>query len=115
MAHLGGEFLGVAGLHGVGAREPTAGLWIKETAQGLGYGPEAMAAIVGWACAEAGASAVLWPVVEANLRSRRLAESLGGAIIDAGRLRKGATEHPEVVYRIPCSTAPGGDKAASNA
>jgi hypothetical protein len=44
---------------------------------------------------------VLWPVVEANRPSRRLAEGLGGVVAGAARLRKGATEHPEIVFRLP--------------
>jgi RimJ/RimL family protein N-acetyltransferase len=95
------EFLGVAGLHGLGADEPKAGLWLKEAAQGQGYGPEAVTTIIDWAARDCGARAVLWPVVETNRPSRRLAEALGGAVIDKGRLRKGEIEHPEVIYRIP--------------
>jgi RimJ/RimL family protein N-acetyltransferase len=61
--------------------------------------------MIAWAAAQAGAGAVLWPVVEANRPSRRLAEGLGGAVIGAGRWRKGDVEHPEVVYRIPVPPA----------
>jgi len=100
-----GEFLGVAGLHEIGAAEPTAGLWLKESAQGSGYGPEAVAAIIAWA-AGGGAEAVRWPVVAANRPSRRLAEGLGGAVVGTARLRKGDIEHPEIVYRLPAR--PGG-------
>lgn len=35
-----GEFLGVAGVHGVGNPEPEIGIWIKELAHGRGYGRE---------------------------------------------------------------------------
>lgn len=93
--------VGVAGLHGIGKKEPEAGLWVKESAQRQGYGREAVAAMIVWVAGARGARAVLWPVVEENLPSRRLAEHLGGVVIGARRLRKGAVEHPEVVYRIP--------------
>jgi RimJ/RimL family protein N-acetyltransferase len=96
-----GEFLGVAGLHELGAADPTAGLWLKEAAQRQGYGPEAVAAMIDWAAGGTGARAVLWPVFEANRPSRRLAEGLGGRVIGTKRLLKGAIEHPEVIYRIP--------------
>jgi RimJ/RimL family protein N-acetyltransferase len=97
----GGEFLGVAGLHELGEAEPIAGLWLKESAQRQGYGPEAVAAMIDWAAGAAGARAVLWPVVEANRPSRRVAEGLGGSVIGTARLLKGEIEHPEVIYRIP--------------
>jgi RimJ/RimL family protein N-acetyltransferase len=103
-----GEFLGVAGLHKLDRGEPVAGLWLKETAQGLGYGPEAVAAMIAWAAEERGVSAVLWPVVETNRPSRRLAEGLGGAVIGTGILRKRSLALPEVIYRIPAlPAAPG--------
>jgi RimJ/RimL family protein N-acetyltransferase len=54
-----GEFLGVGGLHELGAAEPIAGLWLKEAAQRQGYGPEAVAAMIEWAAGVTGARAVL--------------------------------------------------------
>jgi RimJ/RimL family protein N-acetyltransferase len=99
-----GEFLGVAGLHGIGNPEPETGIWIKESVHGSGYGWEAVATVVAWASRECGATAFLYPVVEENRPSRRLAESLGGTVVGARRLRKSAgLEHPEVIYRIPAS------------
>jgi RimJ/RimL family protein N-acetyltransferase len=96
------EFLGAAGLHNVDAAEPEAGIWIKESQHGQGYGREAVAAIVAFAANEFGKRAVVYPVVEQNGPSRRLAESLGGRIIGTRLLRKaGGIEYPEVVYRIP--------------
>lgn len=99
-----GEFLGVAGLHGIGNAEPEAGIWIKESAHGLGYGREAVAAAITWAGRALAVPAFLYPVVEANRPSRRLAESLGGVAIGTRRLRKSAgIEYPEVVYRVPAA------------
>jgi RimJ/RimL family protein N-acetyltransferase len=95
------EFLGVAALHHTDAAEPEAGIWIKETQHGNGYGREAIAMIVAFAANELGKRAVVYPVVERNLPSRRLAESLGGRIIATRVLRKsGGIEYSEVVYRI---------------
>jgi RimJ/RimL family protein N-acetyltransferase len=91
------EFLGAAGLHNIDAEEPEAGIWIKESQHGYGYGREAVARIVAFAGDDLGKRAVLYPVVEQNGPSRRLAESLGGRIIGSRLLRKGAG----VVYRIP--------------
>jgi RimJ/RimL family protein N-acetyltransferase len=96
------EFLGAAGLHDVDAAEPEAGIWIKESQHRNGYGREAIAAIVAFAAKDLGKRAVVYPVVEQNAPSRRLAESLGGQIIGTRFLRKvGGIEHLEVVYRIP--------------
>jgi RimJ/RimL family protein N-acetyltransferase len=96
------EFLGAAGLHSTDAAEPEAGIWIKESQHRNGYAREAVATIVAFAARDLGKRAVLYPVVEQNAPSRRLAESLGGRIIGTRLLRKaGGIEHPEVVYRIP--------------
>jgi RimJ/RimL family protein N-acetyltransferase len=95
------EFLGAAGLHNIDADEPEVGIWIKESQHGYGYGREAVAMIMAFAGDDLGKRAVLYPVVEQNGPSRRLAESLGGRIIGTLLLRKGAgIEYPEVVYRI---------------
>ena len=104
-----GEFLGVAGLHRIGASEPEIGIWLKETAHGVGYGREAIAAIAAWAAGRIGATAVIYPVAVANRPSRRLAESLGGAVVDTRRLRKpSGVVLDEVVYRIsPAPPVPG--------
>ncbi len=98
------EFLGAAGLHSTDAIEPEVGIWIKESQHGYGYGREAIATIVAFAASDLGKQAVVYPVVEQNVPSRRLAESLGGRIIGTRLLRKATgVEHPEVVYRIPAS------------
>ena len=97
-----GEFLGVVGLHEIGATEPAIGLWIKAAAQRSGYGREAIATTVAWASRELGAIAFVYPVSIANQPSRRLAESLGGTLIGTRQLHKpsgGVLD--EVVYRIP--------------
>jgi RimJ/RimL family protein N-acetyltransferase len=96
------EFLGIAGLHNTDAIEPEVGIWIKEFQHGYGYGREAVATIVAFVGSDLGKQAVLYPVVEQNGPSRRLAERLGGRVIGTRLLRKAAgVEHPEVVYRIP--------------
>jgi RimJ/RimL family protein N-acetyltransferase len=97
------EFLGAAGLHNIDADEPEAGIWIKQPQHGYGYGREAVATIVAFAAEHLDKRAVVYPVVEQNGPSRRLAESLGGTIIGARLLRKATGEHPEVVYRIPAA------------
>jgi RimJ/RimL family protein N-acetyltransferase len=96
------EFLGMAGLHNATAAEPETGIWIRESHHGYGYGREAIAAVIAFAGRDLGKRAVLYPVVEQNGPSRRLAESLGGSIVGTRVLRKaGGVEYSEVVYRIP--------------
>ena len=96
------EFLGAAGLHGADATEPEVGIWIKEPRHGYGYGREAVAMILAFAADDLSKRAVVYPVVQQNGPSRRLAESLGGKIIGTRRLQKAAgIEYPEIVYRIP--------------
>jgi RimJ/RimL family protein N-acetyltransferase len=95
------EFLGAAGLHNTVISEPEVGIWIKEMLHGFGYGREAVAMVAAFA-GDLGKPAVVYPVVEQNGPSRRLAESLGGRIIGTRLLRKAVgVEYPEVVYRIP--------------
>ena len=99
------EFLGVAGVHRVGTPEPESGIWMKEAAHGLGYGRETIAAIIKWASAHLDANAFIYPVVEQNRPSRRLAESLHGTIVGARKLHKpNGSVLDEVVYRIRAVT-----------
>jgi RimJ/RimL family protein N-acetyltransferase len=96
-----GAFLGMAGLHGIGA-EPTLGIWIKEAAHGLGYGREAVATIIAWASGQLGAKGFIYPVVAFNRPSRRLAESLGGVVTGKRDMRRSdGAVFEEIVYRIP--------------
>jgi RimJ/RimL family protein N-acetyltransferase len=96
------EFLGSAGLHPADADLLETGIWIKRSAQRQGYGREAVAAVVAWASRRFRPSGLLWPVVDENLASRRLVESLGGQIIGARRRQKpGDIERTLLLYRIP--------------
>ena len=101
-----GEFLGVAGLHRIGTPEPEPGIWIKEQAQGIGYGREAIAAAIVWAARALGVTSFEYPVAVANRRSRRVAESLGGVLVGTRVLVKpSGVALDEVVYRIPAANA----------
>lgn len=96
------EFLGMAGLHCIDSGQPEIGIWIKEAAHGLGYGCEAVAAIIAWASERIGVAGFIYPVAVANAGSRRLAERLGGALVGTRELRKPSGVMLEaVVYRIP--------------
>ena len=75
----GGEFLGRAGLHAIESAEPELGIWIKESAHSRGFGSGAIKALAAWAAPRF--ATFIWPVAEENIRSRRLAEALGGVPI----------------------------------
>jgi len=78
------------------------GVWIKESAQGRGYGREAVAAVIKWASEKFRPSGFLYPVVDENTPSRRLAETLGGKIIGTRQRHKhGDEERKLLLYRIP--------------
>ena len=101
-----GEFLGMAGLHQIGDPEPEIGIWIKEAAHGAGYGREAIAATIDWASRRLELAAFTYPVAVENRPSRRLAESVGGALVGTRQLRKpSGIILDEVVYRIPALAA----------
>jgi RimJ/RimL family protein N-acetyltransferase len=97
-----GEFLGVTSLHPADADLLETGIWIKQSAQRRGYGREAIAAVVAWASSRFRPSGLLWPVVDENIPSCRLVESLGGQIIGSRRRQKaGDIERTLLLYRIP--------------
>ena len=91
------ELIGLAGLHRLNEGQPELGIWIKETAQGQGYGYEAIAALMEWAAHKFGQSAFIWPVACENAASRALAEKLGGTLV--GTFHR--TKYAGVIYRIP--------------
>jgi RimJ/RimL family protein N-acetyltransferase len=100
------KFLGIAGLHRIGSPEPELGIWIKEQAQGIGYGREAVVAAIAWAARALAVTSFEYPVAVENRRSQRIAESLGGVVAGTRMLRKRSdVVLDEVVYRIPATNA----------
>jgi RimJ/RimL family protein N-acetyltransferase len=92
-----GEFLGLAGLHHVRDTSPELGIWIREERHGEGLGHEAVATVARWASQRLHAEGFVYPVAEENYASRRIAESLGGVIIE----RHDTPKYRRVVYQIP--------------
>jgi RimJ/RimL family protein N-acetyltransferase len=91
------EFLGLAGLHRTGDLEPELGIWIREDKHGHGYGLQAVQAVAQWAAETFKSSAFIYPVAKENAPSRKLAEALGGVVIN----ERTAPKYDSVVYRIP--------------
>jgi RimJ/RimL family protein N-acetyltransferase len=78
---LTNEFLGCMGLHEIHTPDPEMGIWLKKSAQGQGYGKEAMKAIKEWADKNITYDHIKYPVVKTNIPSRQIAESLGGKAV----------------------------------
>lgn len=99
-----GSFVEMAGLHYCDDPEPEVGIWIREGFHGRGFGKEAIAALAHFTGDVLGEAAVIYLVVDANTCSRRIAEGLGGTIIDHRVLHKpSGLKQPLVVYRIATS------------
>ena len=92
-----GLFLGLAGLHRAQSGTPELGIWIREDEHGRGYGREAVAAVAAWASEDPAVRYFEYPVAEANLASRRIAEGLGGIPKAERRDRK----YTAVIYHVP--------------
>jgi [ribosomal protein S5]-alanine N-acetyltransferase len=77
-----GEFLGCCSLHGEDKeRIPELGVWLKQSAQGHGYGREAVQTLVAWVSQHIDLDYFLYPVDRQNIPSRKIPESLGGHIV----------------------------------
>ena len=94
---VGARFTGLVGLHHTGSETPELGIWIREDKHGLGFGGEAVQAVVQWASQWVVAKYFIYPVAMQNRASRGIAEALGGMVIE----RRMAEKYDSVVYRIP--------------
>ncbi|WP_322419215.1 GNAT family N-acetyltransferase [Mesorhizobium huakuii] len=89
--------LGLVGLHAAKTTCPEIGIWIREDAHGNGIGREAVAAVAAWASEELDPDCFEYPVAEENMASRRIAEGLGGSIVET----RFNPKYTSVIYRIP--------------
>jgi len=89
--------LGLVGLHAARTACPEIGIWIREDAQANGIGGEAVAAVAAWASVELDPDCFAYPVAEENVASRRIAERLGGRVVET----RSNLKYASVVYRIP--------------
>ena len=98
------EFIGSAGLDPADGTLLETGIWIKESAQHRGYGREAVAAVIKWASERFHPSGFLYPVVDENTSSRRLADALRGEVIGTRQRHKaGDKKRRLLLYRIPAA------------
>ena len=89
--------LGLVGLHAAKTARPEIGIWIREDVHGKGIGREAVAAVAAWASGELDPDCFAYPVAEENVASRRIAEGLGGWIVET----RSNPKYISVVYHIP--------------
>ena len=75
-----GEFLGCGGIHHIDTKTPEFGIWIKKSAHGNSYGKETIIALKQWADKNLTYDYILYPVVEENIASRKIPESLNGKV-----------------------------------
>ncbi|WP_205744441.1 GNAT family N-acetyltransferase [Dyella sp. M7H15-1] len=92
-----GYFLGLAGLHNVRSASPELGIWIRENRHHEGFGREAVTLVLKWVSRNFHANKFIYPVAEENTSSRRIAESLGGVVVE----KRETPKYPTVVYQIP--------------
>jgi [ribosomal protein S5]-alanine N-acetyltransferase len=101
-ARADGSFLGGAGLHDLSSGMPEAGIWIKLSAHGHGFGFEAVEGLISWAAQTLGVREVCYPVMIENWLSRRILERLGGTIVRQFRKANAAGVMRDLVeYVIP--------------
>ena len=74
------EFLGCTGIHDIHSKHPELGIWLKKSAQGKGYGLEAITVLKRWADENLDYEYLIYDVDKANIPSRRIPEKLGGQI-----------------------------------
>lgn len=91
------SFLGLVGLHRVRNASAELGIWIREDRHREGIGGEAVGLVARWASAELRIERFTYPVAEENNASRRIAESLGGVVVE----RRETPKYRSVVYEIP--------------
>jgi len=91
------RFTGLVGLHHICSETPELGIWIREDKHGLGFGGEAVQAVAQWASQRLAAKSFIYPVATENRASRRIAQALGGVIIE----KRTSDKYDSVVYQIP--------------
>lgn len=90
------RFIGLVGLHDIDSETPELGIWIREDLHGQGLGRESVETVLHWSSARIRGSHFIYPVAMENLASRRIAEALGGIVIET----RTAEKYNSVVYGI---------------
>jgi RimJ/RimL family protein N-acetyltransferase len=102
------EFLGHGGLHHIDTPTPEIGIWIKKATHRHGFGLEAVTGLADWALANLTFDYLIYPVDRRNAPSRRIPESLGGAIAREYRQTNASGNELDLLeYRIEASVLAG--------
>ena len=96
-----GEFLGCFALEDLDKKVIEMGGWLKEGAQGKGFGKEAVAALKKWADENLEYDYAIWPCAKENTASCKLAESLGGKIAREYKKTNHTGDWNYLEYQIP--------------
>ncbi|OON97046.1 MAG: hypothetical protein ATN36_04235 [Epulopiscium sp. Nele67-Bin005] len=75
------EFLGMIGIHELNEPMPTIGIWIKNSAQGYGFGKEALKYSLDYA-KTLGYHSFLYPVDRRNIASKKIALDYNAQLIE---------------------------------
>ena len=95
------EFLGLCALHRANTDTPEFGIWTKVSAQGNGFGREAIALLKGWVDENLQYDYLMYSVDYRNVPSRRIPESLGGQMGRSFQLMSLSGELLDLIeYRI---------------
>lgn len=76
------KFIGLVGVHQLKTQSPELGIWIREDEHSQAYGREAVYMIAKWISEHFDIEQFIYPVAEQNVASRRIAEALGGTVIE---------------------------------
>jgi [ribosomal protein S5]-alanine N-acetyltransferase len=94
------EFLGMCGLHHINTTAIEIGLWLKLSAQQMGYGTETVKALVAFAEKKFAAESLIYPVDKNNIPSRKIPEKIGFVVFSKYQKKKDDTTTLDIVeYR----------------
>ena len=71
-----GKFLGLISLNNVDSKTPEIGLWLRESAQGKGFGREIVFGLTGWVMDNIDFDHIVYRAAKENDRSWKIAEEL---------------------------------------
>lgn len=96
------EFLGCCGLHGRNnPQRPEFGIWLKKSAHGNKYGMESICALARWAVSCIFFEYAVYPVDKANISSRKIAEFLGGVVLEEKKMATMNVHHLDsLIYKM---------------
>lgn len=95
-----GRFLGLTGLYAADTPTPELGLWIREDAQGNGYGIEATTSLHAWASKRLQPQHFICTVASENRASRTIVTRLGGRL----QFVQSMPKYIQLVYALPTAT-----------